>query len=669
MAIHHLFQESETDKTGLQSILHQFRERFWFRTLFFFRTTSRPRPQRKTRRGQRTWTRTTQDGNQVSGTDITNNIVYNISSHSFQPPHIYHPVKTYIELVKNYARKVLESIERGNHHVRHNLTVEEKRALSTLKDNKQIIIKPADKGGSIVVLDRDYYMHEIRTQLRDVDMYQPIGNNPTFEISREIKYLVAHYTTTGTIDTKLGEFLVKQHLVTSVFYTLPKIHKHPLRPPGRPIVASTESLLSPLAITLEKILSPLVPRIKSYLKGNLSPEFGGTGFGETTDKLSVSLYGCEQLVHEYKTPGGIESVMSFLSSHTNFSSQQHKFCKDLLTLFFIQRKGTAMGSNMAPLYANIFMYRFELSYVYTHLSFISYVIFWRRYIDDVFLIWTGDVETLSNFHRDLNSSLPGLTFSLSHDPVSMNFLVTRVIINEFREVETDLFVKSTDRNSLLKYDSCHPHHIKRALPKSHHDRVDRIVSNPEVSYIRHQEINEKFHVRGYPDHVLTSSRDTTRLDCPCGLGYVGETTQQIRDRISKHKSTIRAAGPRKDAVAQIQHWNIDKEQGRQTQVELNSKAANELTKTPEGGSPETAIPLVTTEICCNLSTTESTPGQSEDSTCPEEKRGWNPELQKNGETKVAELARLLRANSANGKNDTQSSWSAETKHLRYVSKV
>ncbi|CAJ0947548.1 unnamed protein product [Ranitomeya imitator] len=58
----------------------------------------------------------------------------------------------------------------------------------------------------------------------------------------------------------------------------------------------------------------------------------------------------------------------------------------------------------------------------------------------------------------------------------------------------------------------------------------------------------------------------------------------------------RAAGPRKDAVAQIQHWNIDKEQGRQTQVELNSKAANELTKTPEGGSPETAIPLVTTEV-------------------------------------------------------------------------
>ncbi|CAJ0932656.1 unnamed protein product [Ranitomeya imitator] len=68
------------------------------------------------------------------------------------------------------------------------------------------------------------------------------------------------------------------------------------------------------------------------------------------------------------------------------------------------------------------------------------------------------------------------------------------------------------------------------------------------------------------------------------------------------------AGPRKDAVAQIQHWNIDKEQGRQTQVELNSKAANELTKTPEGGSPETAIPLVTTEV---NSATEFTTGVEE----------------------------------------------------------
>ncbi|CAJ0952519.1 unnamed protein product [Ranitomeya imitator] len=309
-----------------------------------------------------------------------------------------------------------------------------------------------------------------------------------------------------------------------------------------------------------------------------------------------------------------------------------------------------------------------MSFVYTHSSFKSYAAYWRRYIDDVFLIWTGDVDTLLSFHTYLNSSLPGLTFSLSYDYTSMNFLDTTVIINASRNIETDLFVKSTDRNSLLKYDSCHPHHIKRALPKSQHDRVDRIVSNPDTSRLRHSEMSAKFRSRGYPDHVLKFKQNTLGSDvslraprlafvstfhpfnslinkcilqhwdilknaypqvkefnvkpiicnkrcsnirdclvradvgpsisgpiqrvlstprngtfpclgchqcsnitkgdyfthprsgkrfsirghftcnssfvvylikCPCGLGYVGETTQHVRDRISKHKSTIR----------------------------------------------------------------------------------------------------------------------------------
>ncbi|CAJ0952517.1 unnamed protein product, partial [Ranitomeya imitator] len=221
---------------------------------------------------------------------------------------------------------------------------------------------------------------------------------------------------------------------------------------------------------------------------------------------------------------GIESVMSFLSRHTDFSDQQCKFCKDSLTMvltrnffmfedqFFIQKRGTAMGSNMAPPYANIFMDQFEMSFVYTHSSFKSYAAYWRRYIDDVFLIWTGDVDTLLSFHTYLNSSLPGLTFSLSYDYTSMNFLDTTVIINASRNIETDLFVKSTDRNSLLKYDSCHPHHIKRALPKSQHDRVDRNVSNPDTSRLRHSEMSAKFR-KGGP------------------LEYIAEEISQLNDRM------------------------------------------------------------------------------------------------------------------------------------------
>ncbi|CAJ0959390.1 unnamed protein product [Ranitomeya imitator] len=228
---------------------------------------------------------------------------------------------------------------------------------------------------------------------------------------------------------------------------------------------------------------------------------------------------------------GIESVRSFLVQHTDFSTQQHKFCKDLLTL----RKGTAMGSNVAPPYANIFMDHFESSHVYTHPGFASHVIYWRRYIDDVFLIWTGDVGSLLDFHNDLNS----------------------IIINANRTIETDLFVKSTDKNSLLKYDSCHPHHIKRALPKSQHDRVDGIVSNPETSHIRHLDMDNKFKNRGYPDHVLTFRRTTAESNTQAKtprLAFVS-TFHPLNHLINK---------------CILQHWDILKNAYPQIR-EFNSK--------------------------------------------------------------------------------------------------
>lgn len=41
-----------------------------------------------------------------------------------------------------------------------NLFVGEKKAINELKRNREIIIKPADKGNAVVVMNRDQYMWE-----------------------------------------------------------------------------------------------------------------------------------------------------------------------------------------------------------------------------------------------------------------------------------------------------------------------------------------------------------------------------------------------------------------------------------------------------------------------------------------------------------------------------
>ena len=66
----------------------------------------------------------------------------------------------------------------------------------------------------------------------------------------------------------------------------------------------------------------------------------------------------------------------FILKHNyfNFRNQQ-----------FLQLKGTAMGTKMAPQYANVFMANLEENFLQnTHNKPLIYL----RYIDDIFLLWT-----------------------------------------------------------------------------------------------------------------------------------------------------------------------------------------------------------------------------------------------------------------------------------------
>lgn len=58
--------------------------------------------------------------------------------------------------------------------IKPNLTGEETKALKELRENKQIIIKPADKGSAVVILDRDQYLQEGYRQLNDTTYYSKL---------------------------------------------------------------------------------------------------------------------------------------------------------------------------------------------------------------------------------------------------------------------------------------------------------------------------------------------------------------------------------------------------------------------------------------------------------------------------------------------------------------
>ncbi len=87
------------------------------------------------------------------------------------------------------------------------------------------------------------------------------------------------------------------------------------------------------------------------------------------------------------TPESEQSIIDILSLILN----QNSFAFN--NEHFLQIHGTAMGSPMAPTYANIFMAMLErklLQKAPDNLISIE----WIRFIDDIFAIWTHGIEKL-----------------------------------------------------------------------------------------------------------------------------------------------------------------------------------------------------------------------------------------------------------------------------------
>ncbi|CAJ0933055.1 unnamed protein product [Ranitomeya imitator] len=206
----------------------------------------------------------------------------------------------------------------------------------------------------MVVMDRSMNREEILTQLQNRTVYSPLSHNPSSAIESKIKPSIL-----ASLIKKTQAFLIKSDAMIPVFYTLPKIHRGLDRTPGRPIVASTNSILSPLAILLEKILTPLVKNIPSFiLDTGAFLNVIRTINRVTSDTILVTL-DVNNLYTSVEHEKGIRATRLLLEK-TDMDAMVIDFLMKLLKLvltenfflfedtFYLQVQGTDMGSNVAP---------------------------------------------------------------------------------------------------------------------------------------------------------------------------------------------------------------------------------------------------------------------------------------------------------------------------------
>ena len=157
-----------------------------------------------------------------------------------------------------------------------------------------------------------------------------------------------------------------------------------------------------------------------------------------------------------------------------------------------------MGTKLAPSYANLFMTKIEENYVYTyHLQ----TTLWKRFIDDIFMIWPHGMDSLLEFIKHLNTVHPTIKFTSDISITEIAFL-DLIIYIKGNKLYTRLNTKSNDRHMYLNFNSEHPMSLKSSIPYSQFLRLKRLHSEPHYLIQAQIQLYLYFIWREYPHGIL-----------------------------------------------------------------------------------------------------------------------------------------------------------------------
>ena len=353
--------------------------------------------------------------------------------------------------------------------------------------DKNIVIKPADKGSAIVIWDKQDYLKQCQQQLGKKSVYEEVKRDPLQNVTQKIRNTLLDMLRKKEIDKKLFNYLSVKNPQLGRFYLLPKIHKRVTNIPGRPVISnngtSTENISSYLDYHLKSLI-PNVPHILEDTRDFVNRIQNLSGLPESSILVSFDIIGLyPHILHEE----GTETMAEYLEtredktvSTKNLRNLESIALKEnyfeLGSRLYHQKLGTAIGTKFAPPYVNLFMACIEKR-TFENSGYHPYL--WLRFFDNIFRIWKYDLEKLQKFFKFLNAFHPMTKFTMDYSYETLNFMDVQVS-KKNSTLETDLYCKDTDRNQYLHAKSCHRYVYKKYISFGPAIRLRRIISNDIV---------------------------------------------------------------------------------------------------------------------------------------------------------------------------------------------
>ncbi|KAK7864163.1 hypothetical protein R5R35_004079 [Gryllus longicercus] len=380
-----------------------------------------------------------------------------------------------------------------------NIPREERLAIRELKRRDDVIL-PADKGNATVVMSSDYH-NKMVDILSDGDTYQKLEKNPLPKVRQKVMAIIGEASSINAEDKR--RLKLANNNRTPRIYGLPKIHKPDV--PLRPIVSAINSPSQHLARFLTNKLKPLTNNLPSTVlnskhfiehirsirtnPGDILVSFDVTSLF-TMVPVCDAIKIVEDNLKKHQLPTEWAKLAEVCLSTTFFQYRQE---------FYAQIDGTAMGSPLSPVVANLFIGAFEEQALENAPLKPT---LWLRYVDDTFVIWPHGSENLQTFLAHLNSIHPRIRFTMETElHGQLPFLDVLISRRPDGTLGHSVYRKPTHTNRYLHADSHHHPATKRGVLTTLTYRA-ALISDTDSLNKEKETLRETFLANGYSTSAI-----------------------------------------------------------------------------------------------------------------------------------------------------------------------
>ena len=476
----------------------------------------------------------------------------------WDPPPASEPLETAMTAFESELQTQIQLNQQKSQR-QHNLYPSHRRLLTLLKQNPDFIVLPTDKNLGPAILERDIYKQRcLQDHLLDTSTYRQLepweAHCQLQAATQAFKHLVTkHKKCLPDSEVTYFDRAFEEDRRMPQFYCTPKVHKKP-KWKTRPIVSCVNSRMGDLAKWVDVQLQQVVHLCPGHLKDSYTfleklralPTLPPSTFLVTADAVSmytnINTDHALQTLENWLTLHREELPVSFPTAMvldaTKLVMRNNVFQFD--DTRWIQLTGTAMGSNLAVMYATIYYSYHEETCIIPTLQ--QGLFLYGRLVDDAAMVLDSaklpEGVTKQNLVAYLTELMQFGDLEWEVEPPSQgfNFLDLKVQLTTTGTMATRTFIKPMNLHLFIPPKSAHPKGVLKSL----------IFGNLNRFWIQNTEPSDYVSTTAaFHQHLLNRGYTPEELD-PLFL--------EAADNIDRRQNTALATHTRTSANSIFVHW-------------------------------------------------------------------------------------------------------------------